>query len=181
MSKDKSMVDGLINEIKTNLSQRSASRKDEIRVMQTMLSDPTYTVDVYGKEGVIGTYNPCEDFRSMCSSIISNVARVPSSEAESMMSDYNVKKNEATSMINISKEFINTYLHTGRKMAMGGRELSDVSLSLKEVPAMVRPCPHKIGVNEDGTNMYARNPAVVEAHESIRVQAPCPPWVKGNK
>lgn len=178
---NKNQVSALVDEIKKGLSQRSASRKDEIRVMQAMLSDPDYEVSVYDKNGVIDSYNPCKDFRSMCSSIIANTARVSSAEAESMMEGYNVKKAEAASMTNISKEFINTYLQTGRKLPMGGRAMSDVSLSLKEVPAKVRPCPHKIGVNEDGSNMYARNPAVVEAHESIRVQAPCPPWVKGDK
>lgn len=171
-------VNTLIDEIKKGLSQRSASRKDEMRIMQAMLSDPSYEVNVYGKEGVVDTYNPCKDFRSMCSSIISNTARVPIAEAESMMNDYSVKKNEASSMVNISKEFISTYLHTGRKLPLGGREMSDISLSLKEVPAKVRPCPHKIGVNEDGSNMYSRNPTTVEAHESIRVQAPCPSWIK---
>lgn len=181
MENKNNQVNALVEEIKKGLSQRSASRKDEIRVMQTMLSDPDYEVSVYDKNGVIDSYNPCKDFRSMCSSIITNTARVSSAEAESMMEGYSLKKSEAASMTNISKEFINTYLHTGRKLPMGGRAMSDVSLSLKEVPAKVRPCPHKIGVNEDGSNMYARNPAVVEAHESIRVQAPCPPWVKGNK
>ena len=178
MSENMSQVDSLVEEIKRGLSQRSASRKDEVRVMQAMLSDPTYEVNVYGKEGVVDTYNPCKDFRSMCASIISSAARVSGAEAESMMSDYSVKKNEASSMVNISKEYINTYLHTGRKLSLGGREKSDISLSLKEVPAKVRPYPHKIGINEDGSNMYSRNPTTVEAHESIRVQAPCPSWVK---
>lgn len=173
-------VNALVDEIKKGLSQRSASRKDEMRVMQAMLSDPNYEVSVYGKGGVVDIYNPCKDFRSMCSSVISSAAKVSSAEADSMMANYNVKKNEASSMVNISKEFINTYLHTGRKLPLGGREMSDISLSLKEVPAKVRPCPHKIGVNEDGSNMYSRNPTTVEAHESIKVQAPCPAWIKGS-
>lgn len=180
MSEKISQVDTLVDEIKKGLSQRSASRKDEIRVMQAMLSDPTYEVEIYYKDGLTETYSPCLDFRSMCSSVIANTAKVSTSEAEAMMTDYSVKKTEASAMVNISKEFINTYLQTGRKLPMGGRETSDVSLSLKEVPAKVRPCPHKIGVNEDGSNMYARNPAMVEAHESIRVHAPCPVWVKGK-
>ena len=173
-------VNSLVEDIKKNLSQCSASRKDEMRVMQAMLSDPDYEVNVYGKTGVVDTYNPCKDFRSMCSSIISSAAKVPTAEAETMMNNYSVKKNEASSMVNISKEFINTYLHTGRKLPLGGREMSDISLTLKNVPAKVRPCPHKIGVNEDGSNMYSRNPTTVEAHESIKVQAPCPAWIKGS-
>ena len=175
----KSQVEVLVKEIKDGLSQCNSSRKDEIRVMQTMLSDPTYAVQVYDKNGPTGEmYNPCQDFRAMCASVIANVARINSAEAETMMSDYSVKKNEANTMVNISKEFMNTYLDTGRKLPLGGRETSDISLSRKHVPAKVRPCPHKVGVNEDGSNRYARNPTTVAAHDSIRVFAPCPSWVK---
>lgn len=172
-------VNELVEEIKSGLSQRSASRKDEVAVMQAMLNDPTYEVTTYAKEGPVGTYNPCKDFRSMCSSIISSAARVPASEAETMMDSYTVKKAEATSMVNVSKEFVNTFLHTGRKLPLGGRERSDISLSLKEVPETIRPCPHKVGINEDGSSRYSRNPTTVGAHEAIRVHAPCPSWVKG--
>lgn len=168
----------LINEIKTGLSQKSSSRKDEVLVMRTMLSDPSYTVDVYGKDGVVDSYNPCKDFRSMCASIISNTAKVPQAEATTMMEGYEVKKAEASSMVNISKEFINTFLHTGRKLPMGAREKSDVSLSLKEVGPSTRLYPQKIGVKDDGTPMYEKAPTSVPAHEAIRVHAPCPTWVK---
>ena len=175
----KSQVEMLVKEIKDNLSQCNSSRKDEIRVMQAMLSDPTYSVQVYDKSGPTGeVYNPCQDFRSMCSSIISNAARISAAEAESMMSDYTVKKNEATTMVNVSKEFMSLYLDTGRKLPLGGRETSDISMSRKHVPAKVRPCPHKVGVNEDGTNRYDRNPTTVPAHDSIKIYSPCPSWVK---
>jgi hypothetical protein len=146
--------------------------------MQAMLSDPSYEVQIYSKDGPTDTYNPCNDFRSMCSSIISSAARVSASEAEAMMSDYSVKKNEAASMVNLSKEFINTFLQTGRKLPLGGRETSDVALRAKHIPSKVRPCPHKVGVNEDGTNRYDRNPTTVGAHDSIRVYSPCPSWIK---
>lgn len=171
-------VTTLINEIKTGLSQKSSSRKDEVLVMRTMLSDPTYEVDVYGKEGVVDTYNPCKDFRGMCASIISNTAKVPQAEAATMMEGYEVKKAEASSMVNISKEFVNAFLHTGRKLPMGAREKSDVSLSLKEVGPSTRLYPQKIGVRDDGTAIYEKAPTSVPAHEAIRVHAPCPVWVK---
>lgn len=173
-------VNDLVKEINNSLSQRSSSRKDEIAVMQAMLSDPTYEATVYTKDGPSETYNPCKDFRSMCASVISNVARVPEAEATTMMEDYAVKKSEATAMVGIAKEFIGVYLHTGRKLPLGGRERSDISLSLKEVPESIRPCPHKVGVNEDGSSRYSRNPTKVGAHEAIRVHAPCPAWVKGE-
>ena len=76
-------VNSLVEDIKKNLSQCSASRKDEMRVMQAMLSDPDYEVNVYGKTGIVDTYNPCKDFRSMCSSIISSANSISSIELNS--------------------------------------------------------------------------------------------------
>lgn len=172
-------VNGLLEEISTGLSQVSSSRKDEIRVMQAMLSDPSYEVSIYGKDGIEGTYNPTKDFRDMGARIITSAANVPFTEAAMLMEDYSVSKAEATSMINLSKEFVNTFLKTGRKLPLGAREKSDVSLSLKKVDASTRLYPQKVGVNEDGTDRYSKTPTTIPAHESVRVHAPCPTWVKG--
>lgn len=174
---DNATVKGLIEEINSNLSQRNSSRKDEIRVMQAMLSDTSYEVDVYDREG-IEKYNPAKDFQSMCASVMANAAKISDAEAEQLMDGYSVKRSEAASMVNISKEFINTYLHTGRKMSLGAREKSDVSISLNTVPETVRYYPKKIGVNDDGSDRYSKVPATIPAHESIGVHAPCPAWVK---
>lgn len=171
-------VNELVKEISTNLSQVSSSHKDELRVMKTMLNDPTYEVSVYGTSGIEGTYNPCKDFRSMCSSIVSGAAKIPQAEAETLVENYEIKKSEVGSMVNVSKEFVNTYLKTGRKLPLGGRENSDVSLSLKKVEESVRAYPKKIGVNEDGTDRYSKAPTKVNAHESVRVHAPCPGWLR---
>ena len=172
-------VKGLLGEISSGLSQVSSSKKDEVRVMQAMLSDPSYEVNVYGKEGVVGTYNPTNDFRHMCASVISNAAKVPMAEAEQLMTDYSVKKSEAESMVNVSKEFVNTFIQTGRKLPLGPREKSDVSLSIKRVDASTRLYPKKVGVNDDGTDRYSKTATTMPAHESVRVYAPCPSWVKG--
>ena len=177
MSVNAITVNGLLTEISTSLSQVSSSRKDEIRVMQAMLNDPTYEVSVYGKDGIEGSYNPTNDFRGMCASIISNAAKVPMAEATQLMNGYSVRKAEAASMVNLSKEFINTFVKTGRKLPLGGREKSDVSLSLKKVESSTRLYPQKVGVNDDGTDRYSKTPTTVPAHESIRVHAPCPSWV----
>ena len=172
-------VKDLLSEISTGLSQTSSSRKDEIRVMQAMLSDPSYEVNVYGKDGVEGTYNPTKDFRSMCASVISNAAKIPMAEANQLMEDYSVRKTEATSMVNVSKEFVNTFLQTGRKLPLGAREKSDVSLSIKKVEESTRLYPMKVGVNDDGSDRYSKTATTIPAHESVRVHAPCPSWVKG--
>ena len=171
-------VTALIQDINTNLKQTSSSRKDETAIMQAMLSDPDYEVNIYGKDGIEGTYNPTNDFRSMCASIISNAAKVPTAEAVQLMNDYSVRKSEAASMVNISKEFVNTFLQTGRKLPLGAREKSDVSLSIKKVEATTRMYPQKVGVNDDGSDRYSKTTTTIPAHESVRVHAPCPSWVK---
>lgn len=178
MGETTNTVKELIEEISGSLSQVSSSRKDEVRIMQSMLSDPSYEVNVYGKDGIESVYNPAVDFRSMCASIISNAAKVPMAEANQLVEGYAVRKSEAASMVNLSKEFVNTYMQTGRKLPLGPREKSDVSLSLKKVETSTRLYPQKIGVNDDGTDKYSKAPTSIPAHESIRVHAPCPSWVK---
>lgn len=171
-------VKNLIKEISSNLSQVSSSHKDEIRVMQAMISDPSYEVTIYGKDGPEGTYNPTNDFRSMCASVMSHAAKISNNEATQLMDGYTVSKAEADSMVNISKEFVNTFVQTGRKLPLGSREKSDVSLSQKKVEATTRLYPQKVGVNDDGTDRYVKTPTKIPAHESVRVHAPCPSWVK---
>ena len=171
-------VKELINEISTNLTQTSSSIRDEVRVMQSMLNDTSYQVSIYDNDGMIGSYNPATDFRNMCASVMSNAAKIPMAEANQLMSDYSVKRSEAEGMVNISKEFINTYLQTGRKLPLGGRETSDVSLSIKHNPASTKTYPMKVGVNEDGSARYAKHPTTIPAYDTIKVHGSCPPWAK---
>ena len=101
-----SSVKDLIADITSNLSQTSASNRDEVRVMQAMLSDPSYEVSIYNRDGVEKVYNPATDFRNMCASVMSTAAKIPLSEANQLMNDYSVKRSEAASMVEISKEFV---------------------------------------------------------------------------
>lgn len=174
-------VKELVTNIKDNLSQVSSSQKDEVRVMRAMLNDKTYVVDVYAKEGKVDEYCPSTEARNMIASVINTAANISRPEADAMMADYEFKKGEAEAMVELSKEFVNTYLGCGRKLPLGGRELSDVSLSLKEVKATMRPYPVKTGVAEDGKNIYTRGMAPVGAHNGIKVHAPCPAWIEGGE
>ncbi len=174
-------VKALVNEIREGLSQTSSSQKDELRVMRTMLNDRDYKVGVYGKEGKVGEYCPAEDARTLAASLISSTAKIPAAEAAKLAENHEFSKAEAGAMIDISKEFVNTFLQTGRKLPLGGREKSNVSLAIKDVDATVRTYPKKVGVNNDGTSRFGKGEVSVNAHQSVRVFAPCPPWVDGKK
>lgn len=171
-------VRDLVREIKEGLSQKSASQKDEIRVMREMLNDKSYEVGVYGKEGLEGTFCPAREARDMISSVIASTTKISMAEAQQLAENHEFKKSEAAAMVGISKEFINTYLETGRKLPLGGREYSDVSLISKEVQATTRPYPKKVGIDEQGNPIYETAQIEVKPHRSAKVIASCPSWIK---
>lgn len=173
-------VSVLVKEIKDGLKQASSSSKDEVRVMRAMLNDRDYEVGVYGQEGKIGTYNPSADARSMIASVIASAAKVSKDEAQVLAEDHEFSNGEAASMVNVSKEFVNTYLGTGRKLNFGGRESSTLALLSRDIPQSVSRYPKKVGENTDGTGIYENAEKTVPAHINIKAISPCPVWVKIN-
>ena len=169
----------LINEINETRTQVSACAKDELRVMTAMLNDPNFVVDVYGKEGVIGQYCPYEDSRNMISNVIKSTTKISTKEANILAQDYEFTKQDANTFINISKEFINTYVETGRKLPLGGREKSNVALSKKVKNERNNNFPKKTDVDNNGSTVYEYcEDGVIPTHNSIRVHSSCPPWLK---
>lgn len=164
----------VVAEIRNGLSQRSSSQKDEVRVMRAMLNDPTYNVGVYDRTGKVGEYCPFEDSRNMLGSIINEATGIQPKEARALANTFEFSKKESETMVNISKEYINTYLQTKRKLPMGGRDKSNVSLLLKEIKESEKKYPNTIGDKTDKSTGIT----VVPAHESIKVSAPCPSYLK---
>ena len=165
-------VTDLVKDIKANLKQRSASQKDEVKVMRAMLNDKDFRVGEYTKEGKVGEYSPYEDSRKMVSTILSSAAKIPSAEAKEIANKYEFSKAEAVTMINLSKEFVNTYVHTGRKLPLGAREDMSVALQLKEVPESVKQFP------KGGIGSSERGQVTIPAHNTLKVAGPCPTYLK---
>lgn len=168
----------LLEEIRTNLSQTSASAKDEVRVMRAMLNDKKYVIDVYGNPGKIGEYSPYEDAREMVSNILIGTTKITKPEADQLAEEYEFKNSDAATMVNLSKEFVTTYLQCGRKLPLGGREKSNISFSVKNIEDTVRSYPKKVGINADGTDRYEKVEVKVPAYQAVKVYAPCPRWNK---
>ena len=171
-------VEELVKEIHGTITQTTGSHKDEVRVMRAMMNDITYKVDVYDKSGATSQFVPSEAVRDMAASIISGATKVSIEEAKVLANNYEFKKNEAEVMVDTSKEFINTYIHTGRKISIGGRKKSDISFSLKEIEPGTRTFPKAVGVDKDGNTIYERGVTKVDGYESIKVYSPCPAWIK---
>lgn len=170
-------VKELQKSIKENLKQVASSTKDEVIVMQALLNDVEYKVDIYGPDGKEGEYMPAVDIRDMFSDVISSTTKITKDEAEVLMGKYTFKKSDAVSMVNFSKEYVNTYIDTGRKLPLGGRATSDVAISRKHIEAGVRTYPSKVA-EENGKGVYQKGEIFVKSHDSIKVHAGCPEWVK---
>lgn len=172
-------VKQLIEEINSTRTQTSASVKDEVRVMRAMLNDPTFQVDVWGRSGIEGQYCPYDEARTMIANIIKDTTKISTNEATELASSYQFGNQEANIMIGISKEFINTYIETGRKLPLGGRETSDIAIAKKVKEAHTNSYPKKVGTNDDGTNKYeAVDEGTVPEHGSLKVYSPTPSWLK---
>jgi len=168
----------LLKSISSENDTCTSSKKDEVRVMRAVMNDTTYSVGVYGNEGKKDEFNPSVTFREVCASVISGAAKIPANEANALIKDYEFKRSDAERMVEFSKEFVNTYLHTGRKLPLGGRASSNISLALKPVPAGERTYPKVVDIDKDGNKIYAPGKTYVPSYESVRVFAPAPVWKK---
>lgn len=173
-------VNNLVKEIKAGLSQVAVSAKDEIKVMRAMLNDKDYTVGVYAKDGKVGEYSPSQEVRGMMAGVLTSTTRISASEADALMNEYEFKRQDASTMVDLSKEFFNTYMQTGRKVGFGGRENSDVYIGTKQVKPSERKYPKKIGVDDSGEAIYDRLLVKVPGYESVKVYPTCPKWVQGQ-
>ena len=174
-------VKELISEISSNLSQSSSNSIDEVRVAQAMLNDQSYVVDVYGKSGVESTYSPYTDSREMISDIIRDTTKMSETEANEAARKYQFTKSTAKTVVNLSKEYINTYLQTGRKLPLGAREKSNVGLlkQVKEAKTITYPAP--TGVDAGGNKTYSIATTTTPEYETIKVVGKCPSYIKDKK
>lgn len=171
-------VQVLINEIKDNLKQKSASKRDEVAVMRAMLNDTTFQVTDYATGE---KHCPADDYREMLSNVVATTTKIPKAEASALVAGYEAKKSDAETMVTLSKDFVNCALRTGRKVNLGATAKSNISIQLKEIPESQKKFPMKTGINDDGTPRYEKAQTVIPAHEGLKVSSPCPTWTTTGK
>ena len=162
-------VENLIKEIQERRTQKSVNVKDERLVCKELLNDRTFKAAVYGKDGIEDYVCPAEEIDSMVSGIISKTTGIGSQEAAKLAEEYEYTNQDADHMITFSKEFVNVYMDTGRKLSLGKRENADISLVQKIVPASVKSVPKKVGINEDGSAIIQFVDKDIKEHKSIKV------------
>ena len=161
----------IIKYVKSNVTQCSSSKKDEITVMQAMMNDTNFSVDVYSKGGKVDEYYPSRELRKVVTNVVASTTHIPVKEATELVNAYEFTRVDAAAMVNMSKEFVNTYLQTGRKLPLGGRKNSDIELMWKNIEDRTTEIPIK---SETGERMNT----FIPAHGGIKAINPCPEWLK---
>jgi hypothetical protein len=133
----------LMGEIKeATQKQKSASRVDEIRVMKTMLNDPDFTISIYDKnKGLIGQKCPHEDAVKFLTGTTAAITGLDTKSASELVSKYEFTKKDAIFMVENCRDFIQTYLSTGRKLPIAQTEDSEASLFYRAVPSKEKIVP----------------------------------------
>lgn len=164
-------VKELMKEIKDS-NPRGGSFKDEVRFMKAMLNDPIFKVGIYTSKGKEGDYSPRESARALAAGIISGAASIPKKEAMTISADYQFTNTDAANIVRISKEFVNVYTDTGRKLPLGQREESHITLSKRDVKAHTRNYPK--AVEKGGKTVYEISQVKVPAHTTMKALSKCP-------
>lgn len=162
-------VKEMVSTIKKELRQSSASSKDEVSVMMAMVNDKTFSVDELGTDGkIVSSYCPAEVAQDLAASIIKGSTKVSNAEAEELAKNHQFSKKEAGAMVTLSKEFVNVYLDTGRKLKFGDREGKSLVLSQKDKEASTCTFPKRVGYSEDGKAIYQLSAAEIPAYKEIK-------------
>lgn len=139
-----SELDKLINSIRNSTTQLGANRIDEVSVMTCMLNDKDFRVGIYDKsDGYIGSRCPANEATMFVKNIIQNATGLDSKDSLHLAESYKFTKKDATFMLSNMRDFMDTYMRTGRKFNILQNESSEASIYTKEVPAINKKVPDK--------------------------------------
>lgn len=149
----KSEMEQLIDEIKkVTETQTSINKADELRVMTTMLNDPDFSVGVYDKKiGYIGQRSPHEEAVKFVGDIIQRATGLEKKDSQHLASELEFTKRDANFLINNMKDFLVTYVSTGRKINMIQSESTEANLYTKQMGASTKTIPNKDNPNDTKT------------------------------
>ena len=100
----------VISNVTKNVKQKSASKKDEITIMKALMNDTDYSTKIYGTANGVDINYPSRELRKVVAGAVSNITKLPIKEATELADKYEFTKTDAQAMVNLSKEFVYTYL-----------------------------------------------------------------------
>lgn len=137
-------TDNFIKEIINTTTQTSVNKIDEVKVMQCMLNDKDFKIAIYDRsKGYVGSRSPRDNAISLAVDTLSGVTGMSAKEARLLVEDYEFTKKDAQRFVDISKDFIGTYMQSGRKIGIVNDARSDITIGLKYVEEHDKSVPDK--------------------------------------
>lgn len=130
----KTATDKLIEQIVESTTQTSVSKADEIAVMQSMLNDKDFKIAIFDRtKGYVGSRSPRDTAISIVNDSLCSITGMGMREAMELTKDYEFSKRDASRYVTISKDFIGTYMQTGRKLNVVNDPRGEASINLRYV------------------------------------------------
>ena len=168
----RSELNSLINEIKTNCKQKSINKVDEIRVMRCMLNDPDFSLGVYDKNlGYVGQRCPHNEAVNFVTNIISGATGLDRKDSRHLASNYEFTKRDATFLLDNMRDFLTVYTDTGRKINIMQTDKTEACLMTRDIPAGVKNVPDK---NNPGQSKQIKTSAYTKLVSATR----CPKYAE---
>lgn len=164
MSEPTNMND-LLSEIReVTKKSKSVNKVDEVRVMRTMLNDPDFKVGIYDKnKGYVGQRSPREEAVKFIGSAAAVITGLETNNATELASQYEFTNRDATFFVNNAKDYVSTYLSSGRKLPLIQNETSEAALFLDHKEQKEKQCP-----NGSST--------IVPAFDKVVARSKCPKY-----
>ena len=124
-----SELNDLINNIKNETSQIYINKSNEIDVMRCMLNDKDYSISVYDKNGYVEQRSPHEEAIKFIASVINRST--------------GLDKKDAVFLLNNSRDFISTYMNSGRKFNIMQTKDTEADIYTEKVDSKIKSIPIK--------------------------------------
>lgn len=162
-------MENLISEIREiTKKQQAISRVDEVRVMRTMLNDPNFTVSIYERnKGIVGTRCPREEATTFVGNVSSAITGLENKAAQELANQYEFTKRDAVFLLDNSRDFIQTYLSTGRKLPIIQAEDSEATIQYRTIQSREKSVP---------TNDGGKQTTTVPAFQKVICKSKCPKY-----
>lgn len=156
----------IMDEIKeTTKKAKAASKVDEIRVMRGMLNDPDFSISIYDKnKGMIGSRCPREEAVKFAANVSSSITGLDIKSATEIANGYEFTKKDAIFLIDNAKDFVSTYLETGRKLPIVQSATTEASLIVRHVDEKTKPVPNGTGTT------------TIPAYDKVVSKSKCPKY-----
>lgn len=153
------------------IKQKSQSISDELRVQQMLLNDPNYEVGIYDRnKGRIGSRNVHTEAVNFIADVSSAITGLERKAAQDCAEKYHFTKKDANFFRNMSRDFIQTYLQTGRKLNIVQAEDSESSIFYRSVEAREKVVPGHEG----------NKTTVVPGFQKVISRSKAPKYMKGE-